>query len=61
EATGKIRSWEENGWQTLPIIAMTAHVFEEDIQYAMQAGMNGHVAKPIEKSALLQELQRVLS
>lgn len=61
EATEKIRSWEENGWQTLPIIAMTANVFEEDIQYAMQAGMNGHVAKPIEESALLQELQRVLS
>jgi len=45
---------------TLPIFAMTANAFDEDKANAIDAGMNGHVAKPIEVEKLLSTLQSVL-
>ena len=44
----------------IPIIAMTANAFEEDKQKAFAAGMNAHIAKPIEVDSLLSTIAKVL-
>ena len=44
----------------IPIIAMTANAFAEDIQEAMKAGMDAHVAKPIDMPALLKTLDKLM-
>lgn len=44
----------------IPIIAMTANAFEEDKKNAFKAGMNGHIAKPINVKELMQELANFL-
>ena len=48
EATRRIRALEDEALANIPIIAMTANAFEEDRQNALEAGMNDHVAKPID-------------
>lgn len=59
EATRKIRTM--NGRKAeIPIIAMTANAFEEDRKEAFKAGMDGHIAKPIEISQLLETMEKVL-
>ena len=45
---------------SIPIIAMTANAFEEDKRDAIAAGMNGHIAKPIQLDKLLSMLAEVL-
>lgn len=55
EASRAIRASHVSGAHTVPIVAMTANVFAEDIERARQAGMNGHVGKPIDPA----ELKRV--
>ena len=47
EATRLIRQLEKDRWQDIPIVAMTANAFKEDVEHALAAGMNGHLAKPI--------------
>ena len=44
----------------IPIIAMTANAFAEDVQNAREAGMNAHVSKPIDLNVLQTTLQRIL-
>ena len=44
----------------IPIVAMTANAFDEDRQKAADAGMDGHVAKPIDTDKLCQEIRRVI-
>ncbi|MEE1231550.1 MAG: response regulator [Phascolarctobacterium sp.] len=62
KATAVIRKWEkENGKKPIPIVAMTANVFAEDKQLAWEAGMNGHIAKPIDVHRVLQVLIEILS
>lgn len=60
EAAGAIRNIPRADAKTIPIIAMTANAFAEDIQSALEAGMNAHVAKPIEMKVLLATLKKYL-
>ena len=60
EATKKIRALDDAEKANLPIIAMTANAFEEDKQNAYKAGMNGHIAKPIDVDKLFETLAEVL-
>ncbi len=59
-ATKGIRSFEDRELANIPIIAMTANAFEEDKRKALEAGMNGHIAKPINVKQLLDALERIL-
>jgi CheY-like chemotaxis protein len=47
--------------QGVPIIAMTANAFAEDVEHCLKAGMNGHIAKPIEVEAMLTIADKYLS
>lgn len=58
KATGTIRSFADNKYAKLPIIAMTANAFEEDKKRALMAGMDAHLAKPINVKELFRTLQR---
>lgn len=60
EATRVIRALADESKAIIPILAMTANAFEEDKRNAMEAGMNGHIAKPINVPELLKELSSVL-
>lgn len=60
EATREIRRLENKELASIPILAMTANAFEEDKQEALQNGMNGHIAKPIDIQALMETLDKVL-
>ena len=61
KATGCIRSFADKTKANIPIIAMTANAFEEDRQNALNAGMNGHIAKPIDIDDLVNTLDRVIN
>lgn len=57
-AAERIRQWEQRtGSQPIPIIALTAHILPEHRERARKAGMNGHMAKPVELSQLREQLQ----
>jgi CheY-like chemotaxis protein len=56
EATHKIRQSAKSDAQTILIYAMTANAFSEDVKDAIEAGMNGHIAKPIETEVLYKTL-----
>jgi signal transduction histidine kinase/CheY-like chemotaxis protein len=60
EATKLIRSFKEPELSNIPIIAMTANAFEEDRKKALEAGMNAHVAKPVDVQKLFSAIQTVL-
>ncbi len=60
EATRAIRALENRALASIPILAMTANAFEEDRQEALQSGMNGHIAKPIDLEKLMQTLEETL-
>jgi CheY-like chemotaxis protein len=49
---------EREDAQTIPIIAVTADAFSDDIQKANDAGMNGHIAKPLSIDALNREIEK---
>lgn len=58
-ATRQIRTLD-GAISDIPIIAMTANAFEEDKKKAIEAGMNGHIAKPIELEKLIPAIQACL-
>lgn len=60
EATRAIRELPDRRLASIPILAMTANVFEEDKQESIKSGMNGHIAKPINIAQLFEELGKVL-
>ena len=59
EATRKIRSCSHPRAESIPIVAMTANAFAEDVQNALDAGMNGHLSKPIDMDAVKTLLGRL--
>ncbi len=61
EATKTIRSMNSEYAKTVPIVAMTANVFAEDKARALNAGMNSHVAKPIETRELYSTLHFMMA
>lgn len=58
EAARKIRLSDRRDAATIPIIAMTANAFAEDVQDAKRAGMNDHLSKPIELDSLVETLAK---
>ncbi len=60
EATRQIRASSHPEARTIPIIAMTANAFEEDVQTALAAGMNAHIAKPVDMKKLKKTISRLL-
>lgn len=60
EATSLIRDLERPDAKTIPIIALTANAFDEDVQRSMQAGMNAHLTKPIDKNSLFTTLENLI-
>lgn len=61
EATKAIRRSSHELAQTIPIIAMTANAFSEDIQHSLAAGMNAHVSKPVEMKVLEKTIRSIKS
>ena len=61
EAARKIRALPDKKLAEIPVIAMTANAFSEDVQKASEAGMNAHVAKPIDINALKKTLNDILA
>ena len=60
EATRAIRALEDKALAGIPIIAMTANVFQEDVQAAEHAGMNGHIPKPLDIRVMMDTITEVL-
>lgn len=60
ETAMAIRNISDKNKASVPIIAMTANAFESDIKDAKNAGMNGHVAKPIDQAKLVEEIKKAL-
>ena len=58
EATVQIRKADKSDAQSIPIIAMTANTFAEDIQKSKEAGMNAHIGKPINVEVLMSTLEK---
>ena len=61
EATKEIRRSSHKLAKTIPIIAMTANAFSEDIQHSLAAGMNAHVSKPVEMKVLEKTIRSIKS
>ncbi len=60
EATRAIRAMDRADAETIPIIALTANAFDEDVQRSMQAGLNAHLSKPVEPDALFETLETLI-
>jgi signal transduction histidine kinase/PAS domain-containing protein/ActR/RegA family two-component response regulator len=61
EATRRIRSLARPDSKTVPIVAMTANAFDEDVEECLAAGMNAHVAKPVDAARLYEAIARQLA
>lgn len=60
EATKQIRALANRELANIPIVAMTANAFEEERRKALECGMNGHIAKPIDVAVLFNTIQQIL-
>ncbi len=60
EAAKRIRALDDPKKSSIPIVAVTANVFEEDRKIAMEAGMNGHLAKPYDVKQIIDTLKKLL-
>jgi CheY-like chemotaxis protein len=61
EATRRIRATDREDAGEIPIIALTANAFDEDVQRSLQAGLNAHLSKPVQPDDLFATLERLLS
>ena len=60
EATRRIRALDRSDARSIPVIALTANAFDEDVQRSMQAGLNAHLSKPVEPDILFETLEGLL-
>ena len=60
EAARAIRGLSRPDAREIPIIAMTANAFDEDVQLSLQAGMNAHLSKPVEPERLYETLEQMI-
>ena len=60
EAAAAIRALDRPDAKKIPIIALTANAFDEDVQRSMQAGLNAHLSKPVEPEALFDTLENLI-
>ncbi len=60
DATKGIRALKDKALSSIPIIAMTADAFTEDVKNAESVGMNGHISKPLDIPAMMKVLTDVL-
>lgn len=60
EATRRIREMERSDARSIPMIALTANAFDEDVQRSMQAGLNAHLSKPIDANLLYETLESLI-
>ena len=61
EASKAIRAMDKKTAKTIPIIALTANAFEEDVQRSLQAGLNAHISKPVDPDVLFVALVKLIS
>ena len=60
EATRAIRDLDREDAKKIPIIALTANAFDEDVQRSMQAGLNAHLSKPVNPDNLFSTLESLI-
>ena len=60
EATRAIREMDREDAETVPIIALTANAFYEDVQRSLQSGLNAHLSKPVEPESLFETLENLI-
>lgn len=60
QATRNIRRWNKEDATDIPIIAMTANAFDEDLEKSRAAGMDAHLAKPIEPELMFRTIARII-
>ncbi len=60
DATRAIRSMEREDCRSVPIVAMSANAFDDDLKKSVECGMNGHLSKPVEVDKLYQTLREVI-
>ena len=60
EATRLIREMDRSDAQSIPIVALTANAFDEDVKRSMQAGLNAHLSKPVEPEHLYETLEQLI-
>ena len=60
DATRAIRAMDREDARSIPIIALTANAFDEDVQRSMQAGLNAHLSKPVEPELLFETLETLI-
>ena len=60
EATRAIRAMDRSDAKIIPIIALTANAFDEDVQRSMQAGLNAHLSKPVQPDTLFETLESLI-
>ena len=59
EATRRIRALDRPDAASIPIVALTANAFDEDVQRSMQAGLNAHLSKPVTPETLFRTLEEL--
>ena len=60
EATQVVCAMDRPDAKSIPIIALTANAFDEDVQRSMQAGLNAHLSKPIQPDTLFEALESLI-
>jgi CheY-like chemotaxis protein len=60
QATAAIRAMDREDAKSIPIIALTANAFDEDVQNSLQAGLNAHLSKPVEPEVLFHTMEGLL-